>query len=79
MCPGCQYDFGTGEGQRGCSWGECPYFPEELNVFCEDCRFDYFTMEGNHRCEDPLICEQGAAALVNLDNYRQWRSTVAAP
>ena len=33
-CPGCSYDFSTGDGNRSCSWGECPYLPEELDVYC---------------------------------------------
>ena len=32
-CPGCGYDFATGEGERSCSWGECPYVPEAIDVF----------------------------------------------
>ena len=32
-CPQCSFDFATGEGERGCAWGECPYVPEQLNVF----------------------------------------------
>jgi hypothetical protein len=34
QCPGCGYDFATGEGERSCAWGDCPYLPEELDVFC---------------------------------------------
>ena len=34
QCPHCGLDIATGEGERGCAWGDCPYVPEELNVFC---------------------------------------------
>ena len=44
--PSVRVCFATGEGERGCSWGEWPYVPEELNVFCDSCRFDFVTMEG---------------------------------
>jgi len=74
-CPGCGYDLGTGEGERSCSWGDCPYVPEELNVFCDTCRFDFVTMEGNAFCEDPMVCEQGEAARSHVANYRQWQAT----
>ena len=35
QCPGCGFDFASGEGERSCSWGDCPYLPEELNVLCD--------------------------------------------
>jgi hypothetical protein len=71
-CPGCGYDIATGDGERACSWGECAYLPAELDVFCEGCRFNYFTMEGNPSCEDPLTCEHAAAPLAAVANYRRW-------
>ena len=72
-CPQCGFDFGTGEGQRGCAWGDCPYLPEELNVFCPDCRFDYLTMEGNPPCADPMTCEHGIEVRAHVENVREWR------
>ena len=71
-CPGCSYDFSTGEGSRSCSWGECPYLPLELDVFCPDCRFNYFTMEGNPPCEDQMACPHGIEARAHVENARQW-------
>jgi hypothetical protein len=56
-CGGCGWDIGTGEGERNCSWGECAYLPTELDVYCEQCRFNYFSLEGNPSCDDPLTCE----------------------
>jgi hypothetical protein len=78
QCPHCGLNLATGEGQRGCGWGDCPYLPEELNVFCEQCRFNYFTMEGNPSCPDPLACEHAAAPLAHVENYRQWAGAEAA-
>jgi hypothetical protein len=46
-CSRCGWDIGTGEGERGCSWGECAYLPDELGVYRERCRFNYFSLEGN--------------------------------
>ena len=71
-CPGCGFEITTGEGQRGCSWGDCPYLPEELNVFCDYCRFNFFTMEGNPPCEDPLTCEHGREPLEHVTNLKRW-------
>ena len=71
-CPGCGYDIATGEGQRSCAWGDCPYLPEELNVFCDYCRFNFFTMEGNPSCEDPLSCPHAAEPLAHVENTRRW-------
>jgi len=71
-CAGCGLDLGTGEGERACAWGDCPYLPEDLNVFCDQCRFDYYTMEGNPRCDDPLACAHAEAPLAHVENYRRW-------
>ena len=76
QCPGCGFDFATGEGERSCSWGDCPYLPEELNVFCDSCRFNFFTMEGNPPCEDPLTCEHAAEPRSHVENLRTWEGTV---
>ena len=76
-CAGCGLDFGTGEGQRACAWGDCPYLPEDLNVFCDQCRFDFYTMEGNPSCEDPLACEHASDPLAHVENYRRWLATQA--
>ncbi len=35
QCPHCDLDLATGEGERACAWGDCPYLPEELDVYCE--------------------------------------------
>lgn len=73
QCPGCNYDFATGGGERSCSYYDCPYLPSELNVFCDDCRFDYFTMEGNPSCDDPALCEHGVDARANVENVHRWQ------
>jgi hypothetical protein len=75
QCPGCGFDLTTGEGERSCSWGDCPYLPEELNVFCDTCRFNLFTMEGNPSCEDPLHCDHAAEPLGHVENLHTWQAT----
>lgn len=72
LCPGCGLDLATGEGERSCAWGDCPYLPEELNVFCDTCRFDLFTMEGNPSCEDPTTCEHAREPLAHIENMERW-------
>lgn len=72
QCPGCHFDLGTGEGQRSCAWGDCPYLPEELDVYCPDCRFNFLTMEGNPPCDDPLTCPHGVEARQHIENLRTW-------
>ncbi len=71
-CPHCGWNFATDEGDRGCSYGDCPNLPEELNVFCDYCRFDFLTMEGNPPCPDPMRCEHAAEPLSHVENYRKW-------
>jgi len=75
QCPGCGLDFATGDGTRSCAWGACPYLPEELNVYCDTCNFNFFTMEGNPSCDDPLSCEHAAEPLAHIENLRRWRTT----
>lgn len=56
QCEGCGYDFLTDEGERGCHWGECPYLPEEIDVWCPTCRYDFVIEDGNPECGDPPSC-----------------------
>ena len=72
QCPGCGLDFGTGEGVRSCSWGDCPYLPLELDVFCPDCRYNYMTKEGNPPCGHPRTCDHGIEARANVENLTRW-------
>lgn len=71
-CPKCGLNWATDEGDRGCGWAECPYLPEELDVHCEQCRFNYFTMEGNPPCPDPMACDHSVTPLRNVENYKRW-------
>ncbi len=72
-CPGCGLDLATGEGDRGCSWAECPYMPSDLDVYCEQCRFNFYSGEGNPPCEDPWTCECAAEPLAHVENVKRWR------
>ncbi|HSJ51832.1 MAG TPA: hypothetical protein VLA90_11225 [Actinomycetota bacterium] len=79
QCPGCGYDLASGEGQRSCAWGECPYLPDELKVFCDTCAFNLFTMEGNPPCDDPSTCEEAAEARSHIENLRHYLETHRTP
>lgn len=74
QCPGCGLDLATGEGERGCALGECAYLPGELDVYCPQCRFNFFTEEGNPPCDDPLACEHGVEARGHVANLEAWRA-----
>jgi hypothetical protein len=39
---------------------------------CEQRRFNFFTMEGNPPCPDPLTCEHAAEPLAHVENYQRW-------
>ncbi|HSD49607.1 MAG TPA: hypothetical protein VLE71_07240 [Actinomycetota bacterium] len=77
QCPGCGFDLATGDGERGCSWGECPYLPEDLDVYCPNCRFNFLTMEGNSQCGRPGVCEHAAESRAHVPNLRAWLTSSA--
>lgn len=72
QCVGCGYDIATGDGDRACSWGDCPYLPEALDVFCPQCRFNFFTMQGNSLCGRPGLCDNAADARAHVETVRAW-------
>jgi hypothetical protein len=72
QCPGCGHDLITGEGERSCSWGDCPYLPDELDVLCPNCRFNFFTMDGNALCGQPGVCEHSVEQRAHVQNLRAW-------
>jgi hypothetical protein len=78
-CPHCGWNFATDEGERACSYGDCPNLPEDLNVFCDYCRFNFVTMEGNSPCADPMQCEHRHEPLAHVENYRQWLTERGLP
>jgi len=76
-CANCNYDIATGEGERSCNYGDCAYLPEELKVVCDSCQFNWYTMEGDKRCEGGTVCEEGKAALANVENVKVWKAAHA--
>jgi hypothetical protein len=72
LCQGCGYDIASGEGERGCAWGECAYLPAQLDVFCPNCRFNFLSREGNSQCGRPGACENAVEPRSNVANLREW-------
>lgn len=70
QCPGCSYDFVTGEGTRSCGWYDCPYLPEEFKVFCPACNYNFATGEGAPRCGDKPVCEWAKEGYAHARNVR---------
>jgi hypothetical protein len=60
QCPGCSYDFLTGEGSRSCGWYDCPYLPEKYNVFCPACNYNFAAGEGDPWCGSFTTCDWAA-------------------
>jgi hypothetical protein len=71
QCPGCMYDFLTGEGARGCNWYDCPYLPEELTVCCPVCNYNFATGEGSAPCGDPPSCVWAAESPRRVEAARE--------
>ncbi len=57
VCEHCTYDFRTDEGERSCHYYVCPSLPEELDVWCPTCRYNFMTRDGNPECGDVPQCD----------------------
>lgn len=68
-CLGCTWNPFTDEGTRGCGWFECPRLPQNLEVHCPYCFFNYVTWLGNPAC-DPATCPHGAEPLKAAERAR---------
>ena len=55
-CEHCSFDFATDEGERNCHYYECPILPDELDVRCPICLYNFATGDGNPGCSDPPTC-----------------------
>lgn len=56
-CADCEWDFVTGEGERSCHYGGCPYLPMELDVRCPQCLYNFYTGEGEPGCGAEPTCD----------------------
>lgn len=57
LCEHCNYDFRTDEGERGCHYYSCPGLPEELDVWCPTCRYNFMVRDGNPDCGTVPRCD----------------------
>ena len=72
-CPTCAYDLATGEGERACHYYVCPYLPEELNVRCPRCNYNFVTDDIHPECGEPPRCEFAQQeAPQRVENLRIW-------
>jgi len=75
QCEDCSYDLETGEGQRSCHWGDCPYLPEELTLVCPTCRFNFGNMDGSPECGQTPRCEFATQVVPRrLALFKEWQS-----
>jgi hypothetical protein len=74
QCPFCDYDIATGEGERGCHYGECPALPEELDPRCPTCLYNFVTDDLVPACGEPPTCEFALeVAPARLEALAWWR------
>ena len=71
LCPGCTPTVVTAEGARPCSHYDCPGLPEELEVTCNKCMFDFAARDGQVMC-DHTTCETALRLEANVETYRAW-------
>ena len=72
-CPFCTFDLETGEGERNCHYGECPYLPEQMNTRCPTCNYDFLTDDLVPECGDPPTCHFARTeAPLRVQALRYW-------
>ncbi len=73
VCEACNYDFRADEGERGCHYYGCPNLPEELDVWCPTCRYNFMTRDGNPECGGTPRCDHAReVAPVRVRALHQW-------
>lgn len=70
-CPGCTRDTVSSPGARPCSHYDCPGLPEELQVTCNTCMYDFLADDGQVKC-DHTTCETALRMQSNVPTYRTW-------
>ena len=72
-CANCTYSFVSGEGERSCSYGDCPYLPADLDPRCPTCLYNFYTGEGTPGCGEPPDCDFALEeAGEHVDLLRRW-------
>ena len=70
-CPGCTPEKLREPGARPCSFYDCPGLPEELEVVCKICVYDFAADEGQIKC-DHNTCETALRLKKNVPTYKAW-------
>jgi hypothetical protein len=74
-CPGCSVDSILDPDARPCSYYDCPGLPEELQVTCRECMFDFVAEDGQVKC-DHSTCPTAIRLEANVPVYRAWLATL---
>lgn len=75
QCPGCSPEKMGAEGERPCSFYDCPGLPAELKVTCDICMFDFAVGDGQPKC-DHATCETALRLKKNVPTYEAWAELV---
>lgn len=70
-CPGCTPAAVTDVNARPCSYYDCPGLPEELEVTCDVCMYDFVAHDGQPAC-DHNSCETALRLQQHVPAYRAW-------
>ena len=76
-CPGCTPEVVMADGVESCSTYDCPGLPEQLQVSCNTCMYDFVTEEGQVKC-DHRTCETAVRLKANVDTYKAWLELMRA-
>ncbi len=71
QCPGCTPAKATDPEGRPCSFYDCPGLPEELEVTCDLCMYDFAADDGQIKC-DHATCPAAIRLRRNVPFYRLW-------
>ena len=71
LCPGCTLQHAISEEAKPCSFYDCPGLPDELEVTCDLCLFDFVADDGQVKC-DHRVCETALRLKGNVETYLAW-------
>ena len=75
-CPGCSLAVLTDMNVRPCSFYDCPGLPEELEVTCDMCMYDFAAQDGQPTC-DHSTCATALRLQEHVPIYRAWLELLA--
>lgn len=75
-CPGCSPAVLTDMNVRPCSFYDCPGLPEELEVTCDMCMYDFAAQDGQPTC-DHSTCATALRLQEHVPIYRAWLELLA--